>query len=265
MRRFLRQHGKPQAAVESLTVSQAYDYLQKQAKRRSNNTANKDRTHLGAAWNWGMKYEKCPAPNPFLKVEKFHHDKEHHYMPALEDFLKVVEAAEGQDRVLLWTYFHTAGRRQEILNLKWEDVDFARQSIRLYSRKKKGGNREADWVDMTDDLTAILREHRESSVNEWVFVRLNKGIGYLQPFLTGRDKWPKDLCRKAGVKPFGCHGIRALTATLLAQGNVPMVAIKQHLRHKNLFVTERYIRGIASIKPHLRVLEGGGSAGRKVA
>lgn len=44
-----------------------------------------------------------------------------------------------------------------------------------------------------------------------------------------------------------------------------MVAIKQHLRHKNLSVTEAYIRGIVSIKPHLRVLEGGGSAGRKVA
>jgi len=85
------------------------------------------------------------------------------------------------------------------------------------------------------------------------------------PFRTGRKKWPKDLCRKAGVKPFGCHGIRALTATLLAQGNEPMLAIKQHLRHKNLFVTERYIRGIASIKPHLKVLEGGGSAKRKVA
>ena len=117
--------------------------------------------------------------------------------------------AEGQDRVLLWTYFHTAGRRQEVLNLKWEDVDFTRQRLRLYTRKRRGGNLEADWIDMTDELTAILREHQKSAVNEWVFVRLNKGIGYLQPFLTGRDKWPKDLCRKIGVKPFGCHGIRA--------------------------------------------------------
>lgn len=120
-------------------------------------------------------------------------------------------------------------------------------------------------MDMTDDLTAILREHRKSAANEWGFVRLNKGIGYLQPFLTGRDKWPKDLCRKVGVKPVGCHGVRALTATLLAQGNVPMVAIKQHLRHKNHSVTEAYVRGIASIRPHLRVLESGGSAKRKMA
>lgn len=45
-----------------------------------------------------------------------------------------------------------------------------------------------------------------------------------------------------------------LTATVLAQGNVPMVSIKQHLRHKNLSVAGACVRGIVSIKPHLRVL-----------
>jgi len=69
---------------------------------------------------------------------------------------------------------------------EWEDVDFARQRIRLYTRKRKGGNLEADWVDMTDDLTAILREHRKSAANEWGFVRLNKVLGYLEPFCVFR-------------------------------------------------------------------------------
>lgn len=263
--RFLKQHGKPQASVESLTVSQVYDHLQRQAKSRSGNAANKDRTHLGAAWKWGIRYDKCPAPNPFFRVDKFHHDKQHHYMPPMEDFLKVVGVADRQDRVLLWTYYHTAGRRQEILNLRWDDVDFNQQRLRLYTRKRKGGNLEADWVDMTDDLAALILEHREAADSEWVFVKRSRGKGYLEPFRTGRKKWPKALCKRAGVKPFGCHGIRALTATTLAYGDAPMVAIKQHLRHKNLSTTEAYIRGVASIRPYLRVLEGGSPQKRHVA
>jgi len=263
--RFLKQHGQPKASVQSLTVGQVYDYLQSQAKNRSGNAANKDRTHLGAAWNWGMKYDKCPGPNPFLKVDKFHHDKKHHYMPPFEDFFKVVQVADPQDAVLLWTYFHTAGRRQEVLNLKWDDIDFARQRLRLFTRKRKGGNLEADWVDMTDELTAMLLDHKKSAISEWVFIMRSKGKGYLEPFLTGRKKWPKALCKSAGVKPFGCHGIRALTATTLANGDIPMVAIKQHLRHKNVNTTEAYVRGVASIRPHLRVLEGGSSKKRDVA
>jgi len=238
-------------------VGTIYDYLQLQAKNRSGNAANKDRTHLGAAWNWGIKYEKCPLPNPFFKIEKFPHDKNHHYMPPMEDFLKVVSMASQQDKVLLWTYYYTAGRRQEIFNLRWDDLDFFQHRLRLFTRKRKGGNLEADWVDMTDELAAMLLEHRKDSVNEWVFVKRTRGAGYLKPFKTGRKKWPKNLCKKATVKPFGCHGIRALTASTLARGDVPMVAIKQHLRHKHLMTTEDYARGVASIRPHLAVLTGG--------
>lgn len=145
----------------------------------------------------------CPSPNLFLKVEKLPHDLKHHYMPPMEDFLKVADIADDQDAVLLWTYYATAGRRQEVLNLRWDDIDFARKRLRLCTRKRRGGNLEADWVDMTDHLVELLQEHKKSAATDYVFVKLSKGKGYLEPFKTGRRKWPKALCAKAGVKPFG--------------------------------------------------------------
>jgi integrase len=59
------------------------------------------------------------------------------------------------------------------------------------------------------------------------------------------------------VKPFGCHAIRHLTTRILAKHDVPMIAIQQILRHRKLATTERYVRGMEPLRPHLQVLEGG--------
>ena len=194
-------------------------------------------------------------PNPFQLVDQFPHDTNPHYVPPLEDFWKVFDVAEGQDRVMLLTFLHTAGRRGEIYRLKWEDVDFNRRRIRLYTRKRMGGSLEADWMPMTDELVEILQAHKVSAINEWVFVA-QELKHYGNPFKVRRH-WPKNLCKLVGVKPFGCHGIRGLASSILAQKDVPMKVIQEMLRHKSLSTTERYVRGLTSIRPYLKVLEGG--------
>jgi integrase len=64
----------------------------------------------------------------------------------------------------------------------------------------------------------------------------------------------KKYCKLAGVKPFGLHAVRHLTASILAQEDVPMVTIQRILRHKNLTTTERYIRGLEPVRPALQIL-----------
>ncbi|BEQ13120.1 integrase [Desulfoferula mesophila] len=260
LRRFLNWHGKPGQPVQGLSTATAHRFLMSYARSKSHNTANVYRTHLGAAWNWAMKYQMCPAPNPFQVVDKFSHEKSHHYMPPMEDFLKVVDLSEGQDKALLWTYYYTGARRKELFNLIWEDIDLERGRLRLYTRKRRGGLKEADWVGMTEALIGVLREqHERTGRSEWVFLnRYGKPFRSLSKFL-GR------LCEEAGVKPFGFHGIRALTATSLARENTPMVVIQQHLRHRSLQVTEDYIRGVPTTKPYLDVLDGGLSKRTKAA
>lgn len=56
---------------------------------------------------------------------------------------------------------------------------------------------------------------------------------------------------------FGCHAIRHLTASILAQADVPMVVIQGILRHKKLSTTERYVRRMETVRPYLEVLSGG--------
>jgi len=108
---------------------------------------------------------------------------------------------------------------------------------------------EFDWLPLTDDLYNALLDHKQKSVNEWVFPDPKTKLPYYQS-----NRWMPDLCDKANVKAFGLHAIRHLTASILARENVALLDIRAILRHRNLSTTERYIRRLSSLRPALKVL-----------
>jgi integrase len=238
----------PTLTVNRLKPVDVLNYLRIQVKNRSGYAANKDRKNLLAAWNWGIKYLDLPSPNPCL-VERFPENRHTRYVPPEKDFWKVYETAEGEDKVMLLGYLHLAARRSELFRLRWEDVDFGSCRVRIGTRKRLGGHLEYEWLPMTDELFGVLFAHRQRAKSQWVFA--DRGAD--KPF-TVRQHFMKKLCEKASVKPFGFHAVRHLTASILAQADVPMVTIQRILRHKNLMTTERYIRGLEPVKPALEIL-----------
>ncbi len=238
----------PASPVNKLKPADVLNYLRIQAIERSGYAANKDRKNLSAAWSWGIKYLELPSQNPCL-VERFPEDRQPRYIPPEDDFWRVYKITKGQDKVMLLTYLHLAARRSELFRLKWEDVDFANCRVRIGTRKRAGGNMEFDWLPMTEELFKTLFKHRQKAKTEWVFPEPETG----RPFTSRQHLMPR-LCKRAKVKRFGLHAIRHLTASILAQEDVPMVTIQRVLRHKNLMTTERYIRGLEPVKPALEIL-----------
>lgn len=250
----------PDMPAEDLTKGDALAFLQAQFEERSGYSANKDRKNMIAAWNWAKDFiDDFPqGPNPWKAVPKFPEQRKPRYVPPEKDFWKVVEKAEGQDRVMLLTLLYTAARKGEVFQLHWSDVDFAGRRVKLGTRKRLDGSMEYDWIPMVDDLVAILIEHKKQAVNEWVFVQ-PKGRFKHKPYKENRG-FPQGLCKKAEVKPFGCHAIRHLTASILWSKEVPLNIVQMILRHKSPRTTERYLKnllGDAQIRPHLEVLNGG--------
>ncbi len=152
----------------------------------------------------------------------------------------------GQHKVMLLTYLHTAARRGELFELIWDDVDFDNRRIRLWTRKRKAG-RECDWIPMTMELHDTLSwwyENRTFEESNYVFLCESKAPFsqevYGKPFVN-RQKWIRGLCQKAGVKPFGIHAIRHLTASILADAGYPITVIQAILRHKSANTTAKYL------------------------
>jgi integrase len=240
----------PAMPVSELKPATVMTYVLGQKEQRSGHAANKDRKNLVAAWNWGMKYmdPPLPGPNPCL-VERMPEIRQPRYIPPEEDFWKVYDAAEGQDKVMLLTYLHLAARRAEIFRLSWEDVDFGNSRVRLGTHKRMGGSLEYDWLPLTDDLFNTLLEHRQTCTSRWVFLNPKTEAPFVE-----RKRWMKALCRDAGVKHFGLHAIRHLSASILAKAGVPTIQIQAILRHKKIGTTERYLHQLGDLKAALQLL-----------
>ncbi|MGB5988114.1 MAG: site-specific integrase [Desulfobacterales bacterium] len=244
----------PHTPVYRIDAQMARRFLKHQCDTRSGYSANKDRKNMARAWRWGLENLKGwpDCRNPFLGVPKFKEVRQPRYVPSEEDFWKVYHQTEGQDQVMLLAFLHLAARRGEIFRIKFSDIDFDHKQIRLWTRKRDGGE-EFDWLPMTTDLTYALKtwamQRKTISVidQEFVFVCLDENPvcdPYYGHRFKHRQHFMKRMCKKAKVKPFGFHGIRHLTATILYHKGYPRAHIQAVLRHKNLRTTQIYLKSL---------------------
>lgn len=233
----------PELPITGLTRLQAFEHLQALALKKTGSVANRNRKNLCTAWNWGIEYMGLPESNPFSRLKRFAEERKPRRVPSYEDFLKVLEQVESQqDSIMLQTYLQTGARREELFRLRWEDVDLEGHRIRLRWRKNQLGEWREAWLPIQRELSAMLGKQKEIEGGEWVFT--NQRLTGKIPF-AGRNKWLGRLCRKAGVEPFGLHGIRHLFASVLANNpDVPLVEIQKMLRHTSLNTTQRYVHSL---------------------
>jgi integrase len=241
----------PATPASELKPAHVMTYVLHQKEERSGYAANKERKNLVAGWNWGMKYmdPPLPGPNPCL-VDRMPEIRSPRYVPPEEDFWKVYEKAEGQDKVMLLAFLHLAGRRGEIFRLTWEDVDWGNNRVRLWTRKRMGGAYEYDWLPMTKELRKSLMwwwDQRPIKDSPYVFLSIDETEcnrkNYGNPFKY-RQYFMRKLCDDVKVKRFGFHAIRHLSASILYALGYEVAVIQSILRHKSPGTTERYLRSI---------------------
>lgn len=251
MAKLLEHIGEGRTLAE-ITPRVALGFLQGQADTRSGHAANRDRKNLAAAWKWGRKFmDGFPAvDNPFLAVDKFPEERSPRYVPPEEDFWRVLEVAQGQDRVMLTAYLYTAARREELFRLKWADVDFKNNTLRLFTKKTRGSSWRADCLPILPELRQALVwwwDARPYKTAEHVFTCLedtpSKNHVPGGPFKSRQHLMPR-LCKRAGVKPFGFHAIRHLRAVMLYKGGALVHEIQLWLRHESASTTERYLKSL---------------------
>ena len=247
-RRFLAHLGNLPAT--SITTEQAEGYL---LKCPTNNQFNKERTEIMRLFNWGHRRLLVPH-NPVLLVEKLSVEQPKKVIPTPQEMSKILLAA-GKDRPLLLVLFHTLGRIDEVLRLKWDDVNWERHEVRLWTRKRRGGNWQYDWMPMNAELEKVLRDlWQKRRQDEWVFWNPRTGGRF-----TDRFDLMRRICQRAGVRRYTYHTIRHFVASYLYDKEKrPLPEISKLLRHTNYQTTERYLQLVdPNLRETMRLLEGG--------
>ena len=235
--------------VQEVTPIMAESFLNEEAERISANRSNVRRKNLHSCWEWGKKmFQDEITFNPFSATDQKPHDRADQYVPPVEDVLKLLAAANREEKVFLDCYLQTGARRSEIFRWKWhEDINFEKRSVRIGTRKTRNGSMRYHELPMSNDLYESLLwlwENRKIKNTPYVFVDdLNPNHPHYGKPFSARQKFMKGICKRAGIRFFGFHSLRRFVASILV--DVEKVSLKQVqmvLGHQHISTTERYVK-----------------------
>ena len=129
----------------------------------------------------------------------------------------------------------TGCRLSEILNLKWDQIDFADAKVTLLTTKSGRPER----VTMNAPARQVLKELESQKCSEWVLPSVSNNK---QPLSKAgiEAAWTK-LRAAAQLDDVRLHDLRHTVGTYAAQSGANAFMVRDLLRHKNLAMTGRYV------------------------
>lgn len=137
----------------------------------------------------------------------------------------------------------TGMRQGEVMNLRWQDVDFERKRLTLH--QTKNGERRA--VHLSAHVLEMLRAHERNKRTDSDLLfpsttpkreSLRNGKPVFAPLLI-RKAW-LNACAAANLHDFKFHDLRHSTASYLAMNGASLAEIAEVLGQKTLQMVKRY-------------------------
>jgi len=148
-----------------------------------------------------------------------------------DDCQALINSCPNHLKPIVITALNTGMRKEEILSLKWDNVDLKNDFI-LLDITKNGQRREIPINAMVKEiLSGIIR--RIDLPYVFYDPTTGKRYGNIQRSFT-------TACRRAGIKDFHFHDLRHTFASQLIMAGVDLTTIKELLGHKTLTMTLRY-------------------------
>jgi integrase len=124
----------------------------------------------------------------------------------------------------------TGSRKGELMNLRWIDIDFDRQTAYVETTK----NGQPKVLPLTDEVVKELNRFR----GQEPALIFNSEIKPNKPYEFYK-LWKKAL-EQAEIDDFRFHDLRHTTASYLAQSGASLLEIADVLGHKQIQMTKRY-------------------------
>lgn len=209
---------------DQVTRERCRSYVEKRRRRgRGDNTIRKELTTLRSGLRWHNKateavVEMPPMPTPrevFITRVEFEALSNAAKAPHIKLFL-----------LLAW---FTAGRKEALLSLTWEQVNFKRGVIDL---GESVGNKGRAKPPMSQTLKAALLEAQKAATTAYV-------VEWAGDRVQSIRKGFEAAAKAAGLANITPHDIRRSAARRMIEGGIPMSEVSQYLGHSSTAVTEK--------------------------
>ncbi len=156
------------------------------------------------------------------------------FIPTENEIDELIAACSKQMATYLQLLKETGARRGEAFNLKWTDIDFVIDTVRI--TPEKGSN--ARIFKISDKLKTMLHNLPKRSEGVWIY----KNTDYLD---KGFRRMRKKAARKLGnsrILRIHFHTLRHWKATTEYARTKDILYIKQLLGHKAIKTNLKYVQ-----------------------
>ena len=215
--------------IGRITTSAILDYREPRLRAGiSELTTNRERALLSVMFNLAIE-KGLTSENPASKVRRFSEkDTARDRVLAADEEQRLFAELPPALRPLVLAALHTGLRYRELLNLRWNDVDFERRTLKI-EHTKSG---KARFIPINAVLLGVLEklkaDHREGKL---VFSIEPRSVR------TGFESARK----KAQLEDFTFHDLRRSFGTRLLERGVNIVTIAKLYGHSSVLVTQNYL------------------------
>jgi integrase/recombinase XerD len=191
-----------------------------------------------------LRFFFCKTLKRHYPIEEVPYPKAPRRLPTIltkEEAIRLIDGASNLfHRAMLMTAYSTGMRREEVCQLKVEDIDSKRMLIRIRQGK---GRRDRD-VPLSPKVLETLREYwRWMKPKTYLFPGLVNGSRADKP-ITAKMLWEacQEAAQRAGItKAVAPHLLRHSFATHLVEGGADLPTVQALLGHADLKPTSIYL------------------------
>lgn len=196
------------------------------------------------------------SENPCDLVElprNTHKSNEHIYdIELVQELIKAAEDSGNIMRIVVPLLLSTGLRRGELLDLKYSDIDFDKEQIRIETSRVIAGNEVVVKGTKTCNsqrvlvVSATVMQMLKSERNEYIKRKLKYGVNFYDTDLVvckanGQAYYPQTISNlfarmldKNGIQHLRLHDLRALNATIMiSECNIDPRTASARLGHSN--------------------------------
>jgi integrase len=168
-------------------------------------------------------------------------DRRQPHILTFDEEKRILAAAPDHLRVLAILILDTGLRSgKEALSLKWENVDFSNDTIRIRNSKTLAGIRS---VPMSNRCKMELQKWRNRlgpEFSQYVFANPQQPQTHLR---SARSSWPSTL-KAVGMPYFWLYDLRHTFASRLTEAGVSPIFVAQIMGHSSPNILQTYAKAI---------------------
>jgi integrase len=206
-------------------------------------TINRDLSILKNCFNIAMKQWEWVDSNPVTRIPMEKEPPGRVRFLTDEEFERLCDACPEWLKPIVLIAKHTGMRKENILSLKWSQVNLFRREITIEDTK----NDERLCVPMNDTLMELFKRlakvrHIKS---QYVFFHPDAKKKSAKGTLNGKRYYEvktsfQEALKKAGIENFRFHDLRHCCASDLVREDVDLYVVQKLLGHKSQAMTQRY-------------------------